>query len=131
MRIVLQKTRTFVPTFNKNRELPEKEQIVVEYQKPNARQRRTLRKNLYQSEGDGQSVRFEVYTDIDGTIREIPCKIKRFSVEDNGKSLDVVSLAQLVEIEGEAAGLFNEILNEIWKDDLTAEDLKNSESASA
>jgi hypothetical protein len=131
MKIVLQKTRTFVPKFNKNRELPEKEQIVVEYQKPNARQRRTLRRNLYQSEAEGQSVKFEVYTDIDGTVREIPCKIKHFSVEENGKAVEVTSLAQLVEIEGEAAGLFNEILTEIWKDDLTAEDLKNSASASA
>jgi len=130
MRIVLQKTRTFIPTFNRNKELPEKEQIIVEYQKPNARQRRTLRKNLYQSDGEGQSIKFEIFTDIDGTIREIPCKIKRFFVEEDGKASEITSLAQLVEIEGEAVGLFTEILNEIWKDDLTAEDLKNSESAS-
>lgn len=130
MRIVLQKTRIYIPRFNNNRELPEKEQIEVEFQKPNARQRRILRRNIYTSDGEGQ-VRFEIHTDIDGTIREIPCTIKRFFVEDNGKVIEVSSLAQLVEIGGETASLFNEILNEIFRDDLSQEDLKNSESASA
>ena len=131
MRIVLQKKRTFLPEFNKNKTLPPKEQIVVEFEKPNARQRRLLRKNIYQNEGPQEGISFEVITDDEALIKEIPCSLKNYFIAEDGKEREVATLKELYELPGESSKLFTEIVNEIMKEDITADDLKNSASASA
>jgi hypothetical protein len=128
VRVSANRQSEFIPEFHGNKELPEKDQILVKVEFPTLEERETLKGYGFRDSGD-ISVNFNVHRILQNHVKEI----KNLESEVNGKTVKITNGKMLAENRNpNLSPLIDEIKTYILKmDELTEEAEKNLESPSS
>ena len=118
MRLEISKEGMFVPTFNKNKELPATDQISVRYRTPtvaikNRCRKKPQAKGISDSKGDIERMEIVIEKDELTTLKEMLISISGCAYSgDDGKDQKIVSAQDLINAPIEFEPLLKEIVAE-------------------
>lgn len=122
MVIQVSKTKTYIPTFNGNKDIPATEQIVVTYKNPTVQMRERLIPRP-QSKGKASTTgaveTFEiVLSDPNKTqiLKEMIQTISNCSYEEDGQIKNINNATELLNAPSEFNGLVDEIFGQCQKE---------------
>lgn len=121
MKMTIANTKTFIPFFNHNQELPEDEQIVVTYKVPDIKLKNTLKprpklKFNYDSDGRTTGGETEVSTNKLAVVSGMLVSIKHFGYEDERGEHKISKWDELVQGPVEYEPLVDELYDEFMKE---------------
>jgi len=121
MNLLLETTRTFVPFFRGNRELPEIDQVVVEYKVPDSTLKRRLKpkptlKFNYDAQGNVMGGQTEVSSDPFSIVQGMLVKITHLSFEDKKGEHGITNAAELLRAPLQFEPLIEELAEEFSKE---------------
>ncbi|MCL1812223.1 MAG: hypothetical protein FWG29_01735 [Treponema sp.] len=129
-------TYAYVPKFNENRSLPEREQVTVEIIRPRAEERgqlysfdpeREVGLTDFENPGGSASITFKTRYRTGRILRNHVGVIKNLSVEENGKIHAITTGAELAECTAfGVANFIQELTAEVLSDQLSAEEKKST-----
>ena len=117
MKLTISKEDVFIPSFNKNKELPDLEQIRVRYRTPtmaikNRCRRKPEVKAISSASGNVGSMEIIIEKDEVSTLKEMLISIANCSYDDDGKEIKIASAQNLIDAPLVFEPLFKEIIKE-------------------
>jgi len=117
MKLTISKEEIFIPTFNKNKDLSETDQIRVRYRIPtvaikNRCRRRPQAKAIASGTGGIDRMEIAIEKDELSTLNEMLISISNCSYESDGKEQKIISAQNLID----APLVFEPLLKEIVKE---------------
>lgn len=114
-------TRTYIPYFNGNRDLPEDEQVVVTYKIPDLELKNRLKpkpklKFNYDSEGRTTGGETEVSMDRFSVVSGMLVSIRKLEYEDEKGEHKITKWSELLHGPLEYEALINELYDEFLKE---------------
>jgi hypothetical protein len=96
---IVSKEKTYIPAFNKNRELPSNEQIVVAYKAPTMElKNRIVRQPVatadYDEQGKSRGMKIELKTDTSAYLRNMIIRVDGLGYQEEGKEVKYIRTAE-------------------------------------
>ena len=117
MKYAIEKEGVFIPSFNGNKNLSEKDQITVTYRYPTMAALKRCRKKpqakgIANANGGIERLEIAIEKDDDAVIRELLVSIKNCSCVCEGKESHIVTAGDLFDAPVQLAPLYKEIAAE-------------------
>jgi len=121
MLISVSKTKTYIPEWNDNQQLPVDQQIVATYKNPDNAMRRRLapRANVkfdYDAQGNPTGGSGEIVMDDESVVRGMLISLTNLECDINGKITRISDAESLLSAPIETAGLIKELAKEFGKE---------------